>query len=196
MSEILLSFILGFIFGIIPFSYILGRIKKIDLRNVGSKNIGATNLGRALGPKYFLLGFLLDGLKGAIPVLIATNFNLLPAVSGIGAILGHIFNPLFNFKGGKGVSTTIGVTSGIVPLPFLMSIGVWLFFYFTTNIVSLASISFSIMLIITTLFLSKIQLAEKVLILIISLLIIFAHRSNIKRLITKTEPKTILWRRR
>lgn len=196
LINILLSFGIGLLFGIIPFSYLLGRLKGVDLKQTGSGNIGATNLGRSLGVTFFIIGFLLDAIKGFLPVLIAKSSNLIPIVSGAGAILGHIFNPFFKFKGGKGVATTIGVLLGIVPLQFLISIVVWLIIYLSTYIVSLASISIAIALPITTFVLNKSSVSEKIFILIISILIIFAHRTNIKRLMNKSEPRTIFWRKK
>jgi len=194
--NILISFVIGILFGMIPFSYLLGLLKGVDLKKTGSGNIGATNLGRSLGLTFFITGFLLDALKGFLPILIARFFGFYPAFAGAGAILGHIFNPLFNFKGGKGVSTTIGVALGIVPRPFLIAIVVWLMIYLTTYIVSVASIGLAITLSIATFFIGKIAISEKILILIICILVIFAHRSNIKKLINGTEPKTILWRKK
>ncbi|MEO0215681.1 MAG: glycerol-3-phosphate 1-O-acyltransferase PlsY [candidate division WOR-3 bacterium] len=193
--KVMVSLLIGFIFGMIPFSYIIGKIKGIDLKRSGSGNIGATNLGRILGLKFFILGFLLDGAKGLIPVVIAHQGQLMPAIAGVGAIVGHIFNPLFKFRGGKGVSTTIGVISGIVPKQFFISLGAWLIVYFCTFIVSLASITFAIVLLFTTLISADTTQMVKGLILLIVVLIIIAHRSNIKRLLKKTEPKTIFWRK-
>ncbi len=196
ITEILISFIIGIISGMIPFSYLLGRLKGIDLKKTGSGNIGATNLGRALGLKFFIIGFLLDGVKGFLPVIISRPLNLYPAFAGAGAILGHIYNPIFNFKGGKGVSTTLGVSLGLVPLPFLISLGVWIIIYFITYVVSIASMGLAVTLSLTTFLLGNNGMTEKILILILSTVIIFAHRSNIKRLINKTEPKTVFWRKK
>lgn len=194
--NILISFVIGILFGMIPFSYLLGLMKGVDLKRTGSGNIGATNLGRSLGLTFFTIGFLLDAMKGFLPVMITRSLNLYPAFAGAGAILGHIFNPIFNFKGGKGVSTTIGVALSIVVQPFLIAIAVWLIIYLSTNIVSIASISMAIILSIATFLIGKSELSEKILILIISILVIYAHRSNIKRIINGTEPKTILWRKK
>ncbi|MEO0156642.1 MAG: glycerol-3-phosphate 1-O-acyltransferase PlsY [candidate division WOR-3 bacterium] len=196
ITNILISFLIGILFGIIPFSYLLGLIKGVDLKKTGSGNIGATNLGRSLGLTFFIIGFLLDALKGFLPVLITRSFNLYPTFAGAGAILGHIFNPIFHFKGGKGVSTTIGVALSIVPQPFLIAIGGWLIIYLSTYIVSVASISMAIILSFATFLLGKSEPSEKILIVIISILVLYAHRSNIKRLMNKTEPKTILWRKK
>ncbi len=192
----IISFIIGFGFGIIPFSYILARIKGINLKEVGSGNIGASNLGRFLGLPFFILGFVLDGLKGLVPVLLVKSFYYPTALAGAGAILGHIFNPFFRFRGGKGVSTTIGVAIGLMPKSFVISLAAWIIVYLATYIIALASISFAITLPIITTILQEAELIDRIFILIMALLIIYAHRSNIKRIIKKEEPRTIPWRKK
>ena len=192
----ILPFIVGFVFGIIPFSYILGKIKGIDLRNVGSGNIGATNLGRHAGLPFFIIGFILDGLKGLIPVLLIRNFGYLTALAGAGAILGHIFNPLFRFRGGKGVSTMIGVAIGIVPKSFLISLAVWLVIYLSTFIVALASIWFAVALPILSFAMKEATLTDRIFMMIMAGFIVYAHRSNIRRILKKEEPKLVLWRKK
>ncbi len=193
--EYALAFIIGFAFGIIPFSYMIARVKGIDLTKVGSGNIGATNLGRFLGPPFFVLGFVLDGLKGLVPVLLVKSSYYPAAMTGAGAILGHIFNPFFRFQGGKGVSTTIGVAIGLVPKSFIISLAGWIVVYLLTYIVALASISFAVALPIVTFVLHESALLDRILIIIMALLIVYAHHSNIKRLLNKEEPKIVLWRR-
>lgn len=188
--------ILGVAFGVIPFAYIIARFKGVDLKKVGSGNIGATNLGRTCGPVYFMLGFLLDGLKGLIPVLLAKSLSFSMASAGAGAIIGHVFNPFFKFKGGKGVSTMIGVTIGLVPLSFSVALVFWVIVYLVTNLVSLASISFAILLPILVFFISEGHMHDRILMTLMSILIIYAHRSNIKRLLKGEEQKTILWRKK
>ncbi len=192
----IIAFIIGFGFGIIPFSYILARIKGINLKEVGSGNIGATNLGRFLGLPFFILGFVLDGLKGLVPVLLVKGLYYPAALAGAGAILGHIFNPLFRFRGGKGVSTTIGVAIGLMPKSFVISLAAWIIVYLATYTIALASISFAIVLPIITTILGEAELIDRIFILIMALLIIYAHRSNIKRIIKKEEPRTVLWRKK
>ena len=191
-----LSFVIGFGFGIIPFSYILGKIKGVDLRQQGSGNIGATNLGRSLGLGFFILGFLLDGFKGLIPVLLAQSLSMIPALAGTGAIIGHIFNPLFKFKGGKGVSTIIGVAVGLTPRSFLISIGVWLIVYLATYVVSLASICLAFVLPVIIILLKEANIMARILIIVLCAFIIIAHRKNIQRLAKGQEPKTVFWRKR
>jgi glycerol-3-phosphate acyltransferase PlsY len=188
--------VIGVLFGMIPFSYIIGRIKGIDLKEIGSKNIGATNLGRTFGLPFFILGFVLDGLKGLVPVLIIRSFAYPAAIAGAGAILGHIFNPFFGFRGGKGVSTTIGAAIGLVPKSFLLSLILWVVIYFTTYIVSLASLGFAIILPLAALMIKEATALDRIFIIIIAVLVVYAHRSNIGRLLNKQEPKTIIWKKR
>ncbi len=194
--DYVLPFIIGFVFGIIPFSYILGKMKGLDLKKVGSGNIGATNLGREAGLPFFVLGFILDGLKGLIPVLLTRNLGYLTALAGAGAILGHIFNPLFKFSGGKGVSTTIGVAIGIVPKSFLISLAVWVVVYLSTFIVALASIGFAVALPIFGFVMNEATLTDRIFMVTMAGFIIYAHRSNIKRILKKEEAKFILWTRK
>ncbi len=190
-----IALVIGFGFGMIPFSYILGRIKGIDLTKVGSGNIGATNLGRFLGLPFFILGFVLDGLKGLIPVLLVKSLYYPAALAGAGALLGHVFNPLFKFHGGKGISTTIGVVLSLVPKSFVISLLCWIIVYLLTYIVALASISFAIVLPIITIVLRESALLDRILIIIMASLIVYAHRSNIRRLLKKEEPKIVLWKK-
>lgn len=192
----MLSLIIGFVFGMIPFSYIIGRMKGIDLRKVGSGNIGATNLGRILGLYYFLTGFLLDGAKGFIPVILTNILFETGTLAGAGAILGHIFNPFFNFRGGKGVSTMFGAAIGLIPKSFLLSLIIWVIVYLTTYLVSLASIIFAAALPLVTIVLQDGKFIDRIFVIIVALFVIYAHRSNIRRLFKGEEPKTILWKKK
>ncbi len=191
----LIPFIIGFGLGMIPFSYLIGHLKGVNLRNTGSGNIGATNLGRVLGLKFFLLGFILDGLKGIIAVIIARNLCYEPSIAAISAILGHIFNPFFKMRGGKGVATTLGVVLILCPKAFLGALIIWLIIYFSTYLVSLASISAAICLPIISFALNFGNTTERIFFIVISIFIVYAHRPNIKRLLSRKEPKTILWRK-
>src|SRR5579871_139039 len=107
--------LMAFLSGALPFGYWAGRLKGIDIREHGSKNIGATNILRVLGPVWGIAVLLLDALKGYLPVLAAKASGLdswgVVAV-GMAAILGHIYSPFVGFKGGKGVATALGVVIG------------------------------------------------------------------------------------
>jgi len=192
----IISFLIGFLFGIIPFSYMLGLLRGIDLRKVGSGNIGATNLGRTLGLPFFAAGFVLDALKGIVPVLLAHALFGFGTLAGAGAILGHVLNPFFGFRGGKGVATTIGVAIALATKSFALSLGIWLIIYLSTLLVSLASLSFAVSLPLFTYILKEGTHWDRVLFTLIAIMVIYAHRSNIKRLLKRSEPKTILWRKK
>lgn len=126
----------AFLLGSIPFSLLVGLARGVDIRTVGSKNVGATNLGRTLGPRYFAIGFALDALKGLAPTLAA---GLLAGVTGrytieptlawlwlasvFAAPLGHMFSPWVGFKGGKGVATGLGAMLGVFPILAVPGLG-------------------------------------------------------------------------
>ena len=130
---------IGYFFGSIPFGFLIGRAVGTDVRAQGSKNIGATNVSRVLGKKWGLLTLILDCLKGYLPMLFASwllpdsyrDKELIIAVTGVMAILGHMFSAYLNFKGGKGVATALGVflflsppAVGICLLVFVVSVAV------------------------------------------------------------------------
>jgi glycerol-3-phosphate acyltransferase PlsY len=190
------SFSIGLVFGIIPFSYMLGLIRGVDLRKTGSGNIGATNLGRTLGFTSFFIGFVLDALKGIVPVILSGSLFGTGTLAGAGAILGHVFNPFFRFHGGKGVATTIGVALALMLKSFALALGLWLIVYLTTFFVSLASLCFAVTLPVFSMLLGEGTTGDRVLFIMIAILIIYAHRTNIMRLLNRKEPKTILWRRK
>jgi glycerol-3-phosphate acyltransferase PlsY len=143
----------AYLLGAIPFGLIVGRAKGVDPRTAGSGNIGATNVGRLLGRKFFALVFTLDLLKGLVPMLAAAavlrgeapdrRTYLLWLAVGFAAILGHMFSVFIGFKGGKGVATSTGVLLGLWPyytLPALVGAGVWASRSRLWRYVSLASI--------------------------------------------------------
>jgi len=190
-----ISFLIGFAFGMIPFSYMIGTLRGIDITKAGSKNIGATNLGRNLGFPFFILGLTLDVAKGIAPVLLSRALFGMATLAGAGAILGHVFNPLFGFHGGKGVATTIGVALALMIKSFTLALGVWLAVYLTTFLVSLASLCFSVALPVFSIIIHEGTVGDRILFILVAIVVIYAHRSNIRRLLNRKEPKTVLWRR-
>lgn len=196
MTSYSLSFAIGAACGMIPFSFLLGISRGVDIRRIGSGNIGATNLYRSLGPAYFLAGFILDGIKGLVPVLLCRHWHLVPALAGAGAILGHVFNPWFRFRGGKGVSTIIGVALGLAFRSFLAGLAAWLAVYLATFIVSGASLALAVVLPAAAFLLREGALLDRVLIALLGLLVIISHRSNIRRIFKKQEPRTVLWKKK
>lgn len=130
------ALIVAFLAGSIPFGYLIGRAKGVDLRTVGSRNIGATNLGRVFGAKWFFVCFVLDMLKGFLPTfLVGWRAGLVGELAvpaseawwwvGVmaAAVLGHMFSPWLGFRGGKGVATGLGALLGIFPALALPGVG-------------------------------------------------------------------------
>ncbi|HEY1921440.1 MAG TPA: glycerol-3-phosphate acyltransferase, partial [Tepidisphaeraceae bacterium] len=150
---LLLLIPIAYLSGSIPFGLIVGKARGIDPRTSGSGNIGATNLGRLLGVKYFALVFTLDLLKGALPTLAAggvigfrvddRQICLLWIAVAAAAVLGHVFSLFLKFKGGKGVATTAGVVLGIYPYftyAGLIAILVFIIVFRITRFISVGSI--------------------------------------------------------
>ena len=149
MLSIALLFIGAYLFGSIPVGVLVGRAFGFDPRDIGSGNIGMTNVTRAGGKRAGAITFVGDLLKGMIPVLAARIAGLSPAmvaVVGLGAFLGAISSIFLRFGGGKGVSASLGIWLGISPLPVLIALGVFGIVFGLGRIVSLASISAAIAL--------------------------------------------------
>lgn len=201
MSEsvtIALAAVASYIIGATPFGYFAGRLKGIDIRQHGSGNIGATNVLRVLGKGIGIPVFLLDLLKGLIPVLVtrelADGSQAAAIASGLGSILGHMFTFWLGFRGGKGIATSAGVLFGLMWLPALIVIGVWIAVFFLTKYVAVASIAGSAVLPFACYFLCRGPEGERLgagplfwFTVVIALLAIFRHRSNIQRLLNGTE---------
>lgn len=194
----------GYVSGATPFGYIAGKLKGLDIRQHGSGNIGATNAIRVLGKGIGIPVFILDLLKGWLPIWLAKTWlasmpeaaallSTAAVVTGFAAVLGHMFTFWLSFKGGKGVATTAGVLLGIAPLAMLGGLVVWLAFFFTTRYVSLASMMAGVG-VFGTLLVSMIRAGtwDFVLLgfgLLVMILVIVRHRGNITRLLAGTEPK-------
>jgi len=208
--------IVAYLVGSIPFGLLIAKAHGKDLRSIGSGNIGATNVARALGRKWAYLCFLLDMLKGALPMLIIGNWRLvisnyqLPITSyqllwlavGCAAILGHIFPIYLKFKGGKGVATSLGVALGLWPYYTIcasFAIAIWIVVVLIWKYVSLASIiasvSFPLLLILAIILRPSWDFVSLWPLLIaataIPLMVIIRHRENIKRLLAGTESKIL-----
>ena len=199
-----ISVVLGYLIGSFPTSFIMARaLKGVDIRQVGSKNAGATNVLRSVGKLPALITLIVDIVKGIFVVTIVANF-LYPYIEnldydfyrsflGLAAVCGHIWPVWLHFKGGKGVATTLGVAIGLAPIVLLPSLVIWLVIFFTTHYVSLASI-----LALIAFPVIAIAFSQPLYLVLISAVIcsisIFKHRSNITRLLKGQENKTILFK--
>ena len=201
----------AYLLGSIPFGVIIARAHGKDLRSIGSGNIGATNLSRALGRRWAYFCFVLDVFKGLVPMLTGIFFISSPASiaelflwlgAGTAAILGHIFPIYIRFKGGKGVATSLGVALGLWPyftICALFAIVVWVVVVLIWRYVSLASIAasvaFPIALISTIALNASWDFANLwplfIAAVAIPVMVIVRHRENIKRLIAGTESKAL-----
>ncbi len=194
-------FVLGFLLGSIPFAYIVAKfVAGIDIRKVGSGNVGATNVARVLGLKWGSVVFILDALKGFIPVIVVRiwmpyNFELAMATS-LAPILGHIFTPFLGFKGGKGVATSLGAFIALTPIGVLLGFIVWMISVLLTGYVSLGSLLGSLTTLLWVIFFDPHRNSMPFLVVssLIVALIWFSHRSNIRRLIRGEENK--IWKKK
>ncbi len=191
MIKISLLIIFSFILGSVPFGVIIARIRGVNLKKVGSGNIGATNVLRALGKRSAAATLLGDMLKGTAAVLAAKFLSMGPdyeGIMGIAAILGHNFSIFLKFKGGKGVATGIGVLLSYSPKIAILTIIIWLIVVLIARYSSLGAIV-SFGLLPVNIFLFDFSQSKLIISAVIALLILARHSGNIKRLIKGTEKK-------
>lgn len=189
----IMSLIAGAVFGSIPFGYIAGRLRGIDIRRHGSGNIGFTNVQRTMGWAWAAPVLLLDVAKGLAPTAFARSFALIPALVGIGAILGHVFCPWLGLRGGKGVATTIGVAAFLCPRSLLAGLGVYLLVLAATGFISASSLTFAATLPVLTALFYRDSSYLLMFAIGVAFVIIIRHVSNIRRLVAGTEPRLGLW---
>jgi glycerol-3-phosphate acyltransferase PlsY len=201
--------VVGYLLGSIPTGYLVARTRGIDIRTVGSKNMGATNVFRTLGKGPGIFVLLIDAFKGFAAVALALKFypqlqeylpQLFPSASvtsesarfgygllaGIAAVLGHNYTCWLNFKGGKGIATTAGVFLGLAPAAVGIAAALWLGAFLATRYVSIASILAAVAL-PTAVWFTQENLALRIIAIILSALAIYKHRANIQRLRNGTE---------
>ncbi|XLD75247.1 glycerol-3-phosphate 1-O-acyltransferase PlsY [Cetobacterium somerae] len=197
MIKFLIFAVIAYIFGSLPCGVWLGKgVKNIDIREYGSKNSGATNAYRILGPKYGIMVLILDALKGYIPLYIASLFDIggiYIILLGLVAILGHTFSFFLQFKGGKGVATSLGVflflmpkVVGVLVLVFILVVGI-------SKYISLGSVICAGLLPILAYFMpvrdDATRLSLVVISLIVGIFVIYKHKANIQRLMEGKENK-------
>jgi len=199
----------AYLLGSIPFGLIIAKLHGKDLRSIGSGNIGATNLSRALGRRWAYFCFCLDVLKGLVPMLVAAVFLssrpgtgqlFLALAVGCAAVSGHILPIYVKFRGGKGVATSFGVALGLWPyytICALFAIAIWVVVLLLWRYISLASIiasiAFPVALILAIIIRSDWDFARLWPLLITAtampLMVVIRHAENIKRILAGTESK-------
>jgi len=196
--------IVSYLLGSIPAGYLAGRLAGVDIRKVGSGNIGATNVMRVLGKAYGYPVFAIDFLKGLtavrVSILIAKHaqfpgkwMELIGIVAAVSCVTGHVFPVWLQFKGGKGVATSAGALFGLMPVALLIGAAVWIAMFQVTRYVSVASITAAIALPIVILIMISLDQARTMALLYFSIclaaMVILRHRSNLSRLVRGTEPR-------
>ena len=191
--ELILVISVSYLMGSIPFGLILTKIfLKKDIREVGSGNIGATNVLRTGNKIIGYLTLTLDVLKAVTPVLyIKFNFPELVYISSLSVFIGHVFPLWLKFKGGKGVATYVGILFSINYILGMIFIFSWLVIFFISKYSSLGSILSSLTIPIFVYFSSSYK--NEYFFIIMFVLILFTHRENVKRLINKEESKTKIY---
>lgn len=177
--------------GSIPVGLIVARVKGVDLRKIGSGNIGATNVLRAMGKGPALITLAGDLIKGLIPVVISSyvlDDPLSSGIVGLAAIIGHDFSIFLKFKGGKGVATSIGVILAYSPFVSALTVLIWIITVFMTRYSSMGAI-ISFTLLPLNIYVFDYSYEKFLISVFISLLLLFKHRENIGRLLSGREPK-------
>jgi acyl phosphate:glycerol-3-phosphate acyltransferase len=201
MLVLIITGFASYLIGSVPAGYIAGRVAGIDIRTVGSGNIGATNVTRTLGKSYGYPVFAVDFLKGLAAVIISVSMGqraqpisapveLFGIVAAVCCVLGHSFPVWLRFKGGKGVATSAGALFGLMPRVALIAVAVWLIIFYLTRYVSVASMIAALAVPITMMFLG--QRAGTALLyfsICLAAVVIIRHRSNLSRLARGTEPR-------
>jgi acyl phosphate:glycerol-3-phosphate acyltransferase len=184
------AFVIGYLLGSIPFGLVLTRLAgTADLRSIGSGNIGATNVLRTGRKGLAAATLLLDALKGTAAVLIASHFGgpIAAMVAGLGAFLGHLFPVWLNFKGGKGVAVYIGILLGLFWPAAILFCLIWLAIAISFRYSSLSALVASFVTPLFFVWIGELKLAA--LFAVLTMLLIYMHRENIKRLQDGTEGK-------
>lgn len=204
----MLTVLVAYLLGSIPTGFLVAKARGVDIRTVGSGNIGATNVFRILGTPAGVFVLLADAAKGWVAVFVVARLvagwfypeagqtarEWFALVAGVGAILGHIYTCWLYFKGGKGIATSAGVLVALVPVPLLVILAVWIGVFAFSRYVSLASIAAAF----TLPFAVWLFAGSKTMIVVtaaLAALAIYKHKANIKRLLAGTENRITVKRK-
>lgn len=182
---------MAYLLGALPFGLLVAKARGVDIRSQGSCNIGATNVFRCVGKGWGILTFMLDALKGYVPAFFFPMIGDLDpgygVLFGLAAIIGHTFPVYLKFKGGKGVATSAGMLLGVAPLAVGIAFIFWVLAMVVTRYVSLASIIAAVAVVVVVWIHGGYGLVVNLAVTLMSGLVIWLHRANIKRLLNGTE---------
>ena len=195
MTTLILFLIASYLIGAIPFAWLIARTRGVDIRQVGSGNVGATNVFRSVGKGWGVLTFTADVLKGFLPAFLfpiwipeTAGTEYAGLLCGCAAIAGHNWPIYLKFKGGKGVATSAGVLLGVAPASVGIGIVAWATIFFTSRYVSLASVGAAIAIPLSGWWLYGAE--QRVLAIVLTALgatVVWRHRSNLARIRAGTE---------
>jgi glycerol-3-phosphate acyltransferase PlsY len=200
IAGFIVTIVIGYLLGSIPTGFLVAKARGIDIRTLGSGNIGATNVFRILGTAAGIFVLLADALKGWLAVAVVTNLvarlvlpssgmlarEWLAICGGVAAVLGHNYTCWLHFKGGKGIATSAGVLLALVPWALLLILTIWILVFAFTRYVSLASLCAAATLPPATWFTTG-RPTLTVVTSILAALAIYKHKANIQRLLNGTE---------
>ena len=185
----------AYLVGAIPFGFLIGKMRGVDVRTVGSKNIGATNVYRTVGHKWGFLAFFCDFLKGFLPAFFALRyvstsaFNPnLPVLVGLAAVIGHTLTVFMRFRGGKGVATAFGMMVALATYPALLAFAVFVVTVWLSHYISLGSMLAAATLGVLV-WAFPCLLAVRIIAVLVAVFVIVKHKSNIQRLMKGCENK-------
>jgi glycerol-3-phosphate acyltransferase PlsY len=188
-----------YLVGSIPTGYLMGQSRGIDIRQHGSGNIGATNVGRVMGRNWGVAAFACDFLKGFLPLYLVRTLafpgtdswtiSFLLVLCGLAAILGHNYTPWLGFKGGKGIAISAGILGALLPWVLALSLSLWIIAVLITRIISIASLLASVSLPLAAAWFYPQQWVYLGFTTFAGGLAVWRHRSNIQRLLAGTESR-------
>jgi glycerol-3-phosphate acyltransferase PlsY len=187
-------FVLAYVVGSIPFGVVVGKVfYGVDVREHGSGNVGTTNVFRVLGKKAGAVVMVCDILKGYVPAAIAAALFTPWAAIFIAAapVVGHMYSVFLKGRGGKGIATGAGVVLALVPLAFVIIFTTWIVLILVTRYVSVASLAAALLVPILTIFLNE-PLPYEIAGVLVAILVWYAHRGNIRRLLAGEENRVTL----
>ena len=191
MLVIILLIFAAYVIGSVPTGYLLGKLRGVDVRTIGSGNVGATNVARTVGKSQGIMTLIADAAKGYLPVFTALQLgqdSLTVALTAIAAFLGHLYPLFLNFRGGKGVATGFGALLALAPVATLVMVVVFVLAVVATRIVSLGSLATAVAAPLS------LWLFQQPPVIVatgcfLGAMVIMRHRANIRRLFAGTEPR-------
>ena len=189
LTRAIVAVAIAYLVGSVPFAYLVARRRGIDLREVGSGNVGASNVLRTTGVPFAMLAMCLDAVKGAVAVLVAQRIagsGNAPIAAGLASVVGHVYPVWLRFRGGKGVATAAGVFAVLMPFALGIASAVFVLAVWITRYISVGSIAGAITLAVVAL-VSEVPVMAAIGAAVAAVIVLHRHRGNVARLRAGTE---------